>query len=42
MNTACAALRHGATDVWVAEDDGRKVADFEVIKKRCEAIWQAT
>ena len=38
MNTACAALRLGATDSWVDDDDGRKVADFEAIKRHCRGV----
>jgi hypothetical protein len=33
INTACATLRHGATDAWIEDDEGRKVADFAAIKK---------
>jgi hypothetical protein len=35
MTTACAALRYGATDAWVDDENGQKVADFEAIKKYC-------
>jgi hypothetical protein len=28
MTTACAALRHGATDAWVEDEGGLKVADI--------------
>lgn len=37
MTIACAALRHGAKDAWVVDDDGGKVADFAAIKKHCAA-----
>lgn len=36
MSTACAALRYGATDAWVDDEDGKKVADFKAIKKHCQ------
>jgi hypothetical protein len=35
MTTACAALRYGATDAWVDDEKGDKIADFEAIKKHC-------
>jgi hypothetical protein len=35
MTIACAALRHGARDAWVEDDNGRKVADFAAIQKHC-------
>jgi hypothetical protein len=35
MTTACAALRHGALDAWVDDENGEKLADFEAIKKHC-------
>jgi hypothetical protein len=35
MTTACAALRHGATDAWVVDQNENEVADFEDIKKHC-------
>jgi hypothetical protein len=35
MSVACAALRHGAKDAWVADDNGRKVAEFTAIQKHC-------
>jgi hypothetical protein len=37
MTIACAALRHGAKDAWVVDDDGDEVADFAAIKKHCAA-----
>ena len=33
METASAVLRYGAIDAWVADENEKKVADFEVIKK---------
>ena len=38
MTTACTAIRHGATDAWVVDDDGGEVADFAAIKKHCAAV----
>jgi hypothetical protein len=38
MNVACPALRYGATDAWVVDDDGKKLADFEAIKKHCAGL----
>ena len=38
MNVACPALRYGATDAWVVDDDGKKWADFEAIKKHCAGL----
>jgi hypothetical protein len=33
METASAVLRYGAIDAWVADENEKKVADFEAIKK---------
>jgi hypothetical protein len=33
-----AALGYGATDAWVVDDDGKKWADFEAIKKHCAGL----
>ena len=38
MNVACPALGYGATDAWVVDDDGKKWADFEAIKKHCAGL----
>ena len=35
MTIACTALRHGAKDAWVVDDNGQKVADFAAIQKHC-------
>ena len=35
MATACTAIRHGATDAWVADESGQKVADFVAIQQHC-------
>jgi hypothetical protein len=35
MTIACAALRNGAKDARVVDDDDNKVADFEAIQKHC-------
>jgi hypothetical protein len=35
MTSACAALRYGAKDAWVENENGDKFADFEAIKKHC-------
>jgi len=37
MTTACAALRYGATNAWVVDEAGQKVADFAAVKKHCAA-----
>jgi hypothetical protein len=37
MTTACAALRHGATNAWVEDENGKEVADFQTIKRHCGA-----
>jgi hypothetical protein len=34
MANASAVLRYGAIDAWVDDENGKKVADFETIKKR--------
>jgi hypothetical protein len=36
MATACAVLRHGVEDVWIDDENGRKVADLGDIKRRYE------
>ena len=33
MANASAVLRYGAIDAWVADENEKKVADFEAIKK---------
>jgi hypothetical protein len=33
METASGVLRYGAIDAWVADENEKKVADFEAIKK---------
>jgi hypothetical protein len=33
METASPVLRYGAIDAWVADENEKKVADFEAIKK---------
>jgi hypothetical protein len=35
MTIACAALRYGATDAWLVDDDDKKVVDFKAIQKHC-------
>ena len=35
MTTACTAIRHGATDAWIVDDNGQKVADFVAIQQHC-------
>ena len=29
---------YGATDAWVVDDDGKKWADFEAIRKHCAGL----
>jgi len=38
MTTACGALRYGATDAWVEDETGEKVADLQAIKKHCGVV----
>lgn len=33
MAAACAVLRHGAKDVWIDDENGKRVADRDTIKK---------
>jgi hypothetical protein len=33
MAAACAILRHGVKDVWIADENGERVADQDAIKK---------
>ena len=35
MSIACAALRYGATDAWIDDENGNRVTGFEAIKKYC-------
>jgi hypothetical protein len=35
MTIACTAIRHGATDAWIVDDNGQKVADFVAIQQHC-------
>jgi len=35
MTAARPALCYGAIDAWVVDDEGKKCADFEAIKKHC-------
>ena len=37
MTAARPALRYGAIDAWVVNDQGEKCADFEAIKKHCDS-----
>jgi hypothetical protein len=41
MTTACTAIRHGAKDAWVVDDDGQKVADFVAIQQHCASASDA-
>jgi hypothetical protein len=38
MTAACGALRYGATDAWVEDENGEKVADLRAIKKHCGVV----
>jgi hypothetical protein len=38
MTIACTALRHGAKDAWVVDDNGQKIADFAAIQKHCAGV----
>lgn len=33
MAAACAVLRHGASDVWIDNENGERVADRDAIRK---------
>ena len=35
MMSACATFRYGATDAWIDDENGQKVADLEMIKEYC-------